>query len=107
MKITQVLLWETAMILEEHEITFKPSPDLKRGTPQSIARVHSWARTKPGLRLLLAGMLKKIQLLYCGGLTYIRYVVSGMVNTSKSIQFLQEILYLHTDASYITEPGQD
>ena len=34
--MTQVLLWETAMILEEHEITFKPSPVLKRGTPQSV-----------------------------------------------------------------------
>lgn len=32
--MTQVLLWETAMILEEHEITFKSSLVLKRGTPQ-------------------------------------------------------------------------
>lgn len=39
--MTQVLLWETAMILEEHEVTFKPSPLLKRGTPQSVAQVRS------------------------------------------------------------------
>lgn len=35
--MTQVLLWETEVILEEHKITFKPSPVLKRGTPQSVA----------------------------------------------------------------------
>lgn len=28
--MTQVLLWETEVILEEHEITFKPSLVLKR-----------------------------------------------------------------------------
>lgn len=39
--MTQVLLWETAVILGEHEITFKPSLVLKRGTPHSVACVQA------------------------------------------------------------------
>lgn len=35
--MTQVLLWETAVILEEDEITFKPSLVLERGTPHAVA----------------------------------------------------------------------
>lgn len=104
--MTQVLLWETAVILEEDEITFKPSLVLERGTPHAVAWVHSWAWTKLGFRCPPAEILEKIQLLYWGSLNYIKCIVSDTVNTSEGIQIPRGILYLHTDPSYITPLGK-